>query len=233
MKRIAVVTGLAGAMVAGHERIYHRVLAKATDQAGSVGSEQPRYWPVRWSAPFLVWSPRRRHPGRVAHQHSGWALEILANPPSSRHWLAAPQRRPSAAASWGSPLPGQRLAGTAARPSRTPRMAEGSSAILGRPSLARNHKPGSGQRPVADGCRHGDLGSSLPVGLGSDGGAGSLRPGPHRPAPRPCARPHEPWSTAAQKPPPTTALALHQHPLGLLDQDRWPSAHRSCSASSP
>jgi hypothetical protein len=129
MKRIAVVTGLAGAMVAGHERIYHRVLAKATDQAGSVGSEQPRYWPVRWSAPFLVWSPRRRHPGRVAHQHSGWALEILANPPSSRHWLAAPQRRPSAAASWGSPLPGQRLAGTAARPSKTPRMAEGSSAI--------------------------------------------------------------------------------------------------------
>jgi hypothetical protein len=43
MKRIAVVTGLAGAMVAGHERIYHRVLAKATDQAGSVVSEQPRY----------------------------------------------------------------------------------------------------------------------------------------------------------------------------------------------
>src|SRR4029453_6927952 len=50
---------------------------------------------------------------------------------------------------------------------------------------------------------------------------------------RPGARPHEPWATAAPKPPATTARAPPQPPLGLLDQDAMAQPHHSCSASSP
>jgi hypothetical protein len=113
-------------------------------------------------------------------------------------------------------------------------MAEGSSATQGRPSLAWNDKPGSGQRPVPDGCRHGYLGSPLPVGLGSRW-RGRLPPARTTPASSPTVRPTvravvRSRAKAAAGDSPSRSIST---PLACSIRTRWPSAHCSCSASSP